>query len=321
MGSPALRFLVDETSFELAGEPPPEALEDACRGFNELVLACKEKEGAVYRWSGIYDRDLWPGFPLHQFLYGVKYRQDFDHDSRSALMLALDRCIEWDEMVVPQPTGDVTIQGLSCWAPSISVTHQLLANRGAGCVGLGLRPDRRGRARVLSAGSEREVFFLVAVAELPEFYRMLFELEDLDSEKFMENAVYAFPQLVFAGGLASQVRRFKTRYREVRPEIARHLAVLNDHFRRIFEECRGDSSTVSNTLAAHGVDASLESPNTHASRKAMQQREVSFGGRTFVCEWHTKIRPTTDRIHFYPGDREKTGGKVLIGIFTDHLPT
>ena len=57
--------------------------------------------------------------------------------------------------------------------------------------------------------------------------------------------------------------------------------------------------------------------------KAMREREVFFDGKTIVCEFHSKLTLTHDRIHFSPSlISDKNDNKFLIvGPFADHLTT
>ncbi|MQY29478.1 hypothetical protein [Nocardia aurantia] len=64
------------------------------------------------------------------------------------------------------------------------------------------------------------------------------------------------------------------------------------------------------------VVCSPESANTHANRAAMRRRTVRFGDRSIVCEWHAKLEPTRNRVHFAIEE-----DRVYIGLFVDHLPT
>jgi hypothetical protein len=51
----------------------------------------------------------------------------------------------------------------------------------------------------------------------------------------------------------------------------------------------------------------------------MRQRDVNHEGQVIRCEWHSKLEPHRNRIHFAFDDT--LGGKILIGIFVDHLDT
>lgn len=132
----------------------------------------------------------------------------------------------------------------------------------------------------------------------------------------MENAIRAFPDLVFAPGLASQIPRFETPYREVRPQVTKHLAVLNDHFQRVRRERKDKTSEA---IGEYGIDASLERSTTHKNKTAMKQRTLTIDGASVVCEWHTKIKRHIDRIYFAPGNPKVAGGRLIVGFFTDHF--
>ena len=71
--------------------------------------------------------------------------------------------------------------------------------------------------------------------------------------------------------------------------------------------------------ATVGLDLSIEG-GTRQSERLMALRDVTFGNRHYRCEWHSKLEPHRNRIHFHPGD-DATDGCVLIGIFTEHLRT
>ena len=59
----------------------------------------------------------------------------------------------------------------------------------------------------------------------------------------------------------------------------------------------------------------------NTNKKAMRQREVVEGGKTFLCEWHLKLFGHQDRIHFCLLDENEGKQKIFVGIFTEHLDT
>lgn len=107
-----------------------------------------------------------------------------------------------------------------------------------------------------------------------------------------------------------------------------HLAFLNDRAQLLYQE---DSSNFEFIANAAGINLSPESPQTHRNKSAMKKREISISNNIVICEWHTKITPTKGRIHFHFGInfrenimheiKEETKGKLIIGIFCEHLPT
>ena len=68
-----------------------------------------------------------------------------------------------------------------------------------------------------------------------------------------------------------------------------------------------------------GIEVSIEG-NTRNSESLMRLRDVEFRGQTHRCEWHSKIEPHRNRIHFCVIDN-MAETRILIGIFTEHLPT
>ena len=50
----------------------------------------------------------------------------------------------------------------------------------------------------------------------------------------------------------------------------------------------------------------------------MKQRDAVFEGKTYRCEWHSKIEPHRNRIHFFP---PPVGSEIVVGLFVDHLDT
>ena len=227
----------------------------------------------------------------------------------------LTKCREWDESV---PAGaDVAFGGEPVMALSISFALTLaLARHGVACLVFG-GSARRGFAEASSEFGRAEIFFFAASSELVKFWRRLYELEDTPEEDFFALAHRAFPALIFHADLS--FRRFSGAYRDLRPAVVTHLAVLNDQFMAAYEQANGIARQIESALASAGcTGVSPESPGTHKNQQAMSQRDVQHDGATVRCEWHAKLEPHRNRIHFAFGDR--FGGRVFIGIFAEHLP-
>jgi len=332
-GEAPMRFFVEESSFRLPAGFDLATLEDRLDRLVSFIDKCRQSGEGIFRWSELLtDTEIQPGVRLFELLYGKTSSIPIDHDTRIGLMTALERCVNWDERIDFVLESDVAIDGVRCWAPTAAVVrsrHE--AGFGAACVCLDARADRTGILAVGTASAARPIHFVTEQRQLPEFFRSLIELEELEPDAYMNNALYAFPEVAFVPGLASQFAKFETRYREVRGDVTKHLAGLNDHFQRLFKENKGAPDPTMRQLSALcGVDASPESPNTRANKSAMKERDVgvdyvSVGGRTIRvgqtvrCEWHTKIKPTTDRIHFHPGADGVAEGRLIVGIFAGHL--
>lgn len=330
------RFFIEETSFRSDARPPVGILEQSLQDFIALIEACRDKGEPIIRSKDLFETEIFPGLSLTDLLFRPPPELKLDRLVVRTLQIALYRCEERDPSSGVQPAPQVQISDSPSETATVAVVHALLdAAHGAACLCLGLRADRSGALQVRAGGAAQEVHFLTSREMLPGFYRSLFELEDLKPDAYMDNAAHAFPGIAFAPGLSAQFSRFKTRYKDVRPEVTRHLAVLNDHFQEVFRQADHEPDKTQKILnGSHHVDASREGPKTRKNSKAMRERDVPVDhvfvagrkvpvttGRPVRCEWHTKIKPDTDRIHFHPGDRDVAEGRLLVGIFHAHLST
>lgn len=317
-----MRYCIDEHGFkQTAGE-----LEDLARhiqDFISLVQSCRGETGEqIGRWSELYSCEVLPGVPLARLLYEADFPGALDRDLRLALAEAINRCVEWDAREpLPVPVH-VEVDGEQFVAHTIAFTHaqagagRATANLCLGCAG------RSGRREVTRGGVTCSLHFVATEAERLPFLREVPEIEDLDEDAYMAHAPHAFPTLYFVAGMAQQFRRFTRPYRDLRAWVTEHLAALNDHFRTIFADHQGEPSKVmAEFLSRCKVDASPESPNTRRNKSAMRERLVLVEGREVWCEWHTKLEPRYNRIHFHPGSPGVAGGRLVVGIFHRHLST
>lgn len=333
-----MRFFVEETSFTLPSLPSVGALEKSLETFVALVEACRAKDEDIFCGPGLFEVEVAPGVALYQVLYESLPALKLDEITLKSDQLALSRCVDWDGRIDHLPDPNVSIEGTLTVAPTAAVVHARVASAvGAACLCLGLRTDRSGELAVGNGAQTSTVHFLTEKAKLPAFYRSLFEVENLDADAYMKNAAHAFPDIAFVPGLASQFSKFTGKYRDVRPKVTLHLGTLNDHFQRLFKENGYKPHETQGALGAHGIDASPESPKTRAISDAMKKRKIKVDtvrvenrdlivGEVVTCEWHTKIEPTTNRIHFHPGVQIRSAGttrpeeRLMVGIFADHLP-
>ena len=163
-----------------------------------------------------------------------------------------------------------------------------------------------------------EVYFFADTAGLAPFWRHLFEFEDVSERDFFALCGLAFPRLVMHPDLS--FAKFEGAYRDLRTRVVRALGGICDHFAEACRRCHGLPREIQAEMGSHHVELSPESPNTRSSERLMQLRRRDYAGQTFICEWHAKIEPHRNRIHFALPAPE-LGGKILVGIFVDHLPT
>ncbi|MGH8901264.1 MAG: hypothetical protein ACRDYA_06175 [Egibacteraceae bacterium] len=265
-----------------------------------------------------FGTECWPGVPFDSFLGDGRLPvesgiREVDRDARVRCNNLLDRCPNWDLGGVTDL--EVTIDNRRLLAPSIAYAHarELRSSRVAclvfgGCV-------RRGEALVSVAGVTASIRFLADADDVPGFLRTVFSAENVPEGEFFVLATDAFPMLVFAEKL--NFSSFKGTYRHVRDDVVTALAAINDHFSLLLEEHAGQPDLVERGLGRLGCNASRESQNTRSSSRLMGKRDVHYQGQKVRCEWHAKLAPQHNRIHFALLD----DGRVLIGKFVDHFPT
>lgn len=244
-----------------------------------------------------------------------------DRDLRRRLMIVLARCNLFD--VTPDHNVAIHVaqndQGryIESYAMSFALevgldrqTYVAVASRGEDGLQAGVA--------VVSATSGKSVeqFLIRNSREIVLTYRRAICIPEPDEETFFALSSYAFPQLMLATHL--NFRHLSDGSAGVLPAICDHLAFLNDEFVGLAIERNWDYPSI---IAAARISLSDESPNTKANRRAMRQREVRIAEKIVCCTLHTKLTPTKGRIHFHPPIENLSSGRVIIGIFADHLDT
>jgi hypothetical protein len=234
-----------------------------------------------------------------------------DRDVGNELLGRLSKCPVWDEspgvFVDPevQIDGEQTESYSAAWA-----LGQLLRPRAVGV--LTLRRSPRGERAVVGVDGQALVWFVAIAADRLGFYRASFEVDDVSESQFFETATKAFPSVDFCDGVA--FRRFEGAYETLRQPVVTHLSTLNDGFLEAYKTEKGNSAQISMRI---GITVSIEG-RTRDSEKLMKLRDAVRDGRTYRCEWHSKLKPHVNRIHFFP-DLDRS--RIVVGIFVDHLPT
>jgi len=311
------RFVVDEASFDLRGLSDAQ-IEHHLDDFNESAGRLRQ-----VGFGSMMRSPLWAAAPclddcdLGQFLTG-EHSSEVSPDTRRRCQIVFDRCWDWDD-ATPGVDADVTIGGGGpVMALSVGFALAMAVRRwGVGCLTFP-GANRHGFVEVRGAIGRAEVFFFNDPTTLVLFWRHLFAFEDVAEEGFFELAGLAFPMLVFHPDLV--FRRFDGSYLGLRDRVVINLMGINDHFADACQEGKGIPANVQAALGRHRVTLSPESPQTRRSRSLMRQRELVYKGQSYRCEWHAKIEPHRNRIHFSLPSAD-LGGKILIGLFVDHLDT
>ena len=279
--------------------------------FECLVATIQEvRAHSIGKYSLIWEENV-GSRPLYEWLFHSDI--GIDPEVAFALRLALDRTPDWD--AAWDATGipsEVSIDGVTQNAVSVSAaareTHE---GRATGC--LSCLRSRSGRFPVGGGAHVTDLHFIALPRDILAFFRDVPEVEALGEDAYFENAAFAFPNVHFTRE-RTHFGHFDERYETIRCKVTAHLAVLNDYARAILET-PDPADAKQARFGSYGINASTESAQTKANRKAMRQREVSVAGLVVVCDWHTKLRPHIDRIYF----NATASDRVVVGSFRDHL--
>jgi len=271
---------------------------EAFYGLREFLEELRIRKITRLKHSNVWHAVIAPDVMLFDVLFN---KGTLDEELRQRLYREIDRLPHWNSSQKNYGTRQFVAEQLSLRCPSA-------------CIVL----------REHSGGVEVDgtnVPLIGASADLLNFYRLAPEICDLSEAAFVALAASAFPNLHFKDGIENEIRRFSLAYRSIRSLLISALSDLNDLLFPLLGQGLDGREIVRRFNAGSDFKISSESPKTHKNAAAMRQRTVDFGGRQARCEWHLKIRPDRDRIHFSLGDSAIAPNKILVGIFTAHLPT
>lgn len=143
---------------------------------------------------------------------------------------------------------------------------------------------------------------------------MFLEQTPADLSRLERISPRMFPDIEFSSSAWKHLNSLSAATRTDLSALVAHLGVLNDAVHGIWAKVSSTSDRQA-ALGSLGVSASLEGPRTHGNRAAMKARDFEFSTGIVRCEWHTKLNPNIDRIHF-----AVTDAGVLVGTIVDHLP-
>ncbi|OPC78812.1 hypothetical protein B4N89_32235 [Embleya scabrispora] len=314
-GDDSYRVVVDEAGLD-------------CRGLTDVQLVrCVDtfadllEELADGRQVAImdlaYDVPCWGSITLAT----LRYASDgiVSRDARVRLATLVDKCrtIEPRDDEIPQPVVVAGVEREPSWGMAHALA-QAVAGRAMSCLVLSTGFWPSGWITVVHRHESVDLHVLTDVDELTGFRRGILVRECVPPDAFLHLAGSAFADLIFADAL--DFRRFKGDYAEILPWLVELLGLLNDHFGDALERHKGDQSRVIAEFAARGFDISPESPQTKKNARAWEQRNVEYQGVLHRCEWHGKRLWNVDRVHFSLPIPEY-GGRILVGVFDEHLDT
>jgi len=312
-----MRFVIDEASFdldELAAEVVADSVFRLGQTLSRLRASTTGLVGLLSGWGGL---PCWRGMDVARVLSGEEV---IARDDRLLLLSLLDKCVDIEDEALEL---DLEPDMIVADAPVVTSYGIALAHRRAsvrpfgtcGVISLA-HLARTGELKVARASERKtgkDVVFVTDFRDTRLVWRMFFGQESVPEVKFFEIAAHAFPDLLFHPDL--NFSRFHGGY-AVRDQVVEHLSRLNDGWTDVYVAEAGNSDAISTRLQ---IAVSRESSKTRASDTLMKERDVVFNGTKFRCEWHSKLEPHQNRIHFHPAGEGLD--RPLIGIFAEHLPT
>ncbi|MER8948658.1 hypothetical protein [Mesorhizobium sp. M0809] len=167
------------------------------------------------------------------------------------------------------------------------------------------------------------------------YWRDMIVLEGDNLESLVCHAPHAYPDLHFVDGVITHADHLSGGYLASRQRVRAALAALNDWGHWTFtwpppaiapgeaplhvSDAQPSHQLVEHRFTGFGLNAAPEKPNVRDHRVSREAREIVLGGRTLYCEWHVKLEPHRNRIHFHAPVPE-SGDRVVIGMITEHLP-
>lgn len=148
-------------------------------------------------------------------------------------------------------------------------------------------------------------------------------------------ASHAYPNLYFVDNVIDNAANLAGGYFALRDRMKKVLAALDDWGSWVFTcpppaitpsegplsdpDVYPTNQLIQRRLAGLSLDAAPERPNVRSKRVCRQAREIELGGQTLYCEWHVKLEPHQNRIHFH-APVSVSANKVVIGMIDEHLP-
>ena len=305
------RFVIDERALDLR-EAPETVIADAFEALVDQLESLRGAGEAVGLLAGWGAAPCFDGADVATVLTSGLHCQI---DLGRLLLRLLGKTVAWDDDPSVALTPAVLIADQELESYGIAWALSCVA-RGWGMAAVVAHTSAlRGMVSVTDGQVNAEVCLCANSLDHRALYRSLFDLENVREADFFALASRAFPGLAFVPGL--NFSKFQGMYRALRPVVVEHLAKLNDELLSALQAENGHSGRVSMRL---GVDVSIEGTQTRSQEAVMRLRDVVYSGTAYRCEWHSKLSPNINRIHFHQGD-ERSGNRVVIGLFVDHLPT
>jgi hypothetical protein len=311
-------FTIDEQKFAKIDD-----VAAVMRDLSNLLTVIHDRGQQVYKSDDLYYIQILNGVELWSLLYDEQHRSLLDEVDRRLLSIVLDRCIGLDAVNWAIPDAEVLLDGerVESKAVLFAITKALHKES----IGI-IHPkpvERLGPLNASVGTHSTRIFHVGMTLPLEKFYRFTMSFEEVSRQDFRKWTAFAFERLRFALDPSSEINRFKQKYEKIRDDLILHLSAINDEFVSLLDSGKELSEICKQVKAECKIDISPESSQTHGNARAMSHRVVNFEGNKIVCEFHSKLTPMYDRIHFSPTLRKDQMGMLylVVGPFAEHLPT
>lgn len=235
----------------------------------------------------------------------------------------------------PQGFGDTAVS-IAGGAPAANadvewVHFAVLSGKAMACLTL----DDAQVVETTTAAGSAAIHFVADEPSRKAFWRDAIVLAGDDLDALRRYASRAYPDLHFVDGVLDHAASLAGGYLASRHRVRTALASLDDWGSWVFTcpppaitphegpppdpDARPTNQLIEHRLAGLQLEAAPEKPNVRLDRVSREARETVLGGEILYCEWHIKLEPHRNRIHFH-APASVSADKVVIGMIDEHLP-
>ena len=312
-----MQFVVDETSWRFTGLDPVKCIE-ALESILDQIDDVRAEGHSICYSEDLFHLPVWKDKSFYD-LYSSECVLFIPREVQERIASTFSWLLKWQDIDSEWPTSfAIQIDGKPVEeAPSVAWAHKQTTNDHSRPVGCVVFPGGRSSG-FLSVEVNKNITSLWFIAEKKEYlgvFRWLIITTTTNHNEMKKIAPSAFPSLDFVEGVFDGIKNMNKPYRDIVEALVHHLGVLSDDGKRIFQ---GPRQAVAAEFGALGVNISDENGNTKGDRLARRERTIEINGVETIFWWHTKLERHQNRIHLNP-DRVDDGGRLLVGIFCDHL--
>jgi hypothetical protein len=289
-------FIIDDRRIDVADAT---ALDKEYQKFAAILNKIIRDKFPLEASETLWNAQVLDGATLTELLYG-KRRDSLDRDLNALLLQIMSRVrfIDLCGTEIGEYAEEHLKNGVAA-ALVVSPAHEKVK-----------KVDQR----------SRYFHFIGTEAALAQFHRSVPAYANYTENEFRAQLPYAFPSLFFNEKL--DMGKFNEKYPAIREKLMNALAYLNDRFYDALREWGNQPDKIERDFKAlcRGVGG-ISQETSSTMQLYGRQREVIIQGVSVSCEWHVKLRPHIDRVHFAYEEKYKTvaGGRIIVGIFIDHL--